>query len=223
MRILFVEDDESLQTTIAMRLKSEGYIVDCCSDGASGYVYASSLDYDCIILDILLPELNGLQLLNRLRTERRTTNILMLSAKGDISDRVTALNAGADDYLSKPFAYDELLARIRTITRRTSEYKTNMLTMDGLVMDVSEHIVTRNGQNIELSLKEYTLLEYLLRNKTKVLTRAQILDHVWNSGFEYDSNIVDVYVLYLRNKVDKGFDKKLIHTIRGVGYSMRCE
>lgn len=223
MRLLLIEDDTALQDIISKRLKAEGYSVDSCLDGESGYDYASGLEYDCVILDIMLPKLSGLEVLKRLRSEGNKSNILLLTAKDSLEDRVAGLNAGADDYLVKPFAFEELLARIRTIMRRTGENRDNLLVLEDLLMNVSEHTVTRAGQRIDLTSKEYALLEYLMRNQGRVLTRTQISDHVWNNEFEYDSNIVDVYIRYLRNKIDKAYAQKLLQTVRGVGYSLRCE
>lgn len=223
MRLLLIEDDTSLQNIISKRLKAEGYTVDSCTDGESGYDYASELEYDCVILDIMLPKLSGLEVLKRLRSKGNKSNILLLTSKDSIEDRVSGLNAGADDYLVKPFAFEELLARIRTIMRRTGESRDNLLALEDLLMNVSEHAVTRAGQRIDLTSKEYALLEYLMCNQGRVLTRTQIADHVWNNEFEYDSNIVDVYIRYLRNKIDKAYGRKLLQTVRGVGYSLRCE
>lgn len=171
----------------------------------------------------MLPKLNGIELMKKLRAKGNKSNILILTAKDSIEDRVLGLNAGADDYLVKPFAFDELLARIRVLMRRQGEIKDNILKLEDLVMNVSEHQVTRDGKSILLTSKEYSLLEYLMRNQGRILTRSQISDHVWNNEFEYDSNIVDVYIRYLRGKIDKGYDIKLIHTIRGFGYVMRYE
>lgn len=223
MRILVVEDDISLQNVITKRLRGEGYAVDSCFDGADGFDYADGMEYDCIILDLMLPKINGIELMKKLRNKGNKSNILILTAKDGIEDRVLGLDAGADDYLVKPFAFDELLARIRVLMRRQGEIKDNILTLEDLVMNVSEHLVTRGGKSISLTSKEYALLEYLMRNQGKVLTRTQISDHVWNFKFEYDSNIVDVYIRYLRGKIDKKYDVKLIHTIRGFGYVMRCD
>jgi DNA-binding response OmpR family regulator len=197
--------------------------VDNCLDGQTGYEYADGIDYDCIILDLMLPKLNGIELMKNLRAKGNKSNILILTAKDSIEDRVLGLNAGADDYLVKPFAFDELLARVRVLMRRQGEIKDNILKIEDLQMNVSEHLVERGNKNIQLTSKEYALLEYLLRNQGRILTRTQIADHVWKNEFEYDSNIVDVYIRYLRGKVDKDFDKKLIHTIRGFGYVMRYE
>jgi len=223
MRILLIEDDTSLQEIIAKRLKSEGYLVESCLDGATGYDYASCGEYDCIILDMMLPKLDGLQVLTRLRCEGSRSKILILTAKDGVSDRVTGLNAGVDDYLVKPFAFDELLARIRALMRRDGDIKNNTLTLDDLSLDLREHLVKRGGTEISMTSKEYALLEYLMRNQGHVLTRSQIADHVWGFDFEYDSNIVDVYVRYLRGKIDSGHEKKLIQTVRGFGYVMRDE
>lgn len=223
LKILVIEDDISLQNIITKRLITEGYQVDSCFDGQTGYEYADGIDYDCIILDLMLPKLNGIELMKNLRAKGNKSNILILTAKDSIEDRVRGLNAGADDYLVKPFAFDELLARVRVLMRRQGEVKDNILKLEDLQMNVSEHLVTRGNKNIQLTSKEYALLEYLLRNQGRILTRTQIADHVWKNEFEYDSNIVDVYIRYLRGKVDKDFDKKLIHTIRGFGYIMRYE
>lgn len=223
MKILVIEDDASLQSIITKRLHTEGYEVDSCLDGQAGYDYADGIDYDCIILDLMLPKLNGIDLMKKLRAKGNKSNILILTAKDSIEDRVLGLNVGADDYLVKPFAFDELLARIRVLMRRQGEIKDNILKLEDLEMNVDEHQVTRDGKSILLTSKEYSLLEYLMRNQGRILTRSQISDHVWNNEFEYDSNIVDVYIRYLRGKIDKGYDIKLIHTIRGFGYVMRYE
>ena len=223
MRLLFIEDDAGLQDVITKRLEEEGFTLDCCTDGQSGYEYASGLEYDCIILDIMLPKLNGLEVLKRLRKEGNKTNILLLTAKDTVEDRVAGLNAGADDYLVKPFAFEELLARIRSVMRRQNDSRDNELSIEDLTMNTTDHTVVRAGQRIDLTSKEYALLEYFMHNQGRVLTRTQISDHVWNNEFEYDSNIVDVYVRYLRNKIDKPFEQKLIQTIRGTGYALRIE
>ena len=223
MRLLLIEDDVSLQNIVSKRLQAEGYVVDSCLDGEEGYTYAANAQYDCIILDIMLPKLNGFELLKKVRAEGNSSNILLLTAKDSVDDRIAGLNAGADDYLVKPFAFEELLARVRSIMRRQSDQKSDVLMFEDLVMNVSEHTVTRDEIKVALSSKEYALLEYLMRNRGRVLTRTQISDHVWNHEFEYDSNIVDVYIRYLRGKIDKGHEKKLIQTVRGVGYALRRE
>lgn len=221
MRILVIEDETSLQAIIAKRLKEEGYLVDCCSDGAEGFDYAEAIEYDCIVLDIMLPKLGGLSLLRRLRAQGSASSVLLLTAKDSIEDRVKGLDAGADDYLVKPFAFDELLARIRALMRRQSESRDSVISLEDLTLNTAEHSVMRGNKRIILTSKEYALLEYLLRNQGLVLTRTQIADHVWNFNFDYESNIVDVYIRYLRGKIDKGFEPKLIQTIRGFGYALR--
>lgn len=223
MRILIVEDEHSLQNIIVKHLKEEGYLVDGCTDGQSGLDYAIGIDYDCIILDIMLPKMNGLDVLRELRSNGKKAAVLLLTAMDSIEDRVAGLDAGADDYLVKPFSFDELMARVRALLRRQNDTKENILTLADLSMDVAEHKVTRGGQAIILTSKEYALLEYLLRNTGRMVTRSQIMDHVWNYDFDYESNIVDVYIRYLRGKIDRDFEPKLIRTIRGYGYVMREE
>lgn len=179
--------------------------------------------YDCVILDWMLPKKDGVIVLREFRNHGYRTPILMLTAKDSVTDRVEGLDAGEDDYLTKPFAYDELSARIRALLRRNTEMKTNKLQIADLVMDLSMHAVFRGGKEILLTSREYALLEYFLRNQGQVLTRSQIADHVWNYDFDYDSNVVDVYVRYLRNKIDKGYEYPLIHTVRGYGYAVKYE
>lgn len=221
MRILVVEDDQSLHRIIVRRLKEEGYAVDGCFDGEDALDYMTSEVYDCIILDWMLPKKDGVIVLREFRSQGHRTPVLMLTAKDSVMDRVSGLDAGADDYLTKPFAFDELLARIRALLRRNTGGTENKLQLADLVMDLSKHTVHRGETEIHLTSREYALLEYFLRNQEQVLTRSQIADHVWNYEFDYDSNVVDVYIRYLRKKIDKGFDEPLIHTVRGYGYVMR--
>lgn len=223
MRILIVEDDQSLHRIIQRRLTEEGYAVDGCFDGEDAIHYMESEVYDCVILDWMLPKKDGVIVLREFRNHGYRTPVLMLTAKDSVTDRVEGLDAGADDYLTKPFAYDELSARIRALLRRNTEMKTNKLQIADLVMDLSMHAVFRGGKEILLTSREYALLEYFLRNQGQVLTRSQIADHVWNYDFDYDSNVVDVYVRYLRNKIDKGYEYPLIHTVRGYGYAVKYE
>lgn len=223
MRILVVEDDPSLHKIITRRLNENGYAVDDCYDGEEALDYMLSEEYDCILLDWMIPKKDGVTVLKEYRNAGKNSPVLMLTAKDSISDRVDGLDAGADDYLTKPFAFDELMARIRAMVRRNSDEKTSDITLGDLTMHVASHTVTRAGREIELTSKEYALLEYMLRNAKIVLTRTQIADHVWNYDFDYDSNVVDVYIRYLRNKIDKDFDYPLIHTIRGCGYVMKDE
>lgn len=223
MRILIVEDDKSLHRIITKHLQEAGYAVDGCFDGEDGLAYMESVQYDCIILDWMLPKRDGLSILQEYRSHGFSSPVLMLTAKDSVTDRVAGLDTGADDYLVKPFAFDELLARVRAMLRRKSESKQTTLSLADLSMDTTTHIVIRADKQIALTSREYSLLEYLLRNQGIIQTRSQISDHVWNYDFEYDSNVVDVYIRYLRNKVDRGFGIPLIHTIRGFGYVMRDE
>ena len=223
MRILVIEDDQVLHHIITKRLKEEGHSVDDCYDGESGFDYADSLQYDCIVLDLMLPKRDGISVLKELRAKGNLSPVLILTARDSIDDRVIGLDAGADDYLVKPFAFDEFSARVRALLRRRSAAKSTKLSLADLTLDTSNREITRGTQKIRLTSTEYALLEYLLLNQGHVLTRSQIADHVWNYDFEYDSNVVDVYIRYLRNKIDRDFPVKLIHTIRGAGYVMRAE
>lgn len=221
IRILIIEDEISLSKIITKRLKEEGYSVDACLDGKEGSYYCEMTEYDCIILDWMLPGMDGLTLLKNLRSKGITIPVLMLTAKDAIEDRVAGLDTGADDYLVKPFSFDELLARLRAILRRPAENKGTTLSIADLTLDTVTHSVKRSDKTLELTSKEYAVLEYLLRNKGCILTRSQIAEHVWSYDFDYSSNIVDVYIRYLRGKIDEDFDKKLIHTIRGSGYVLK--
>lgn len=197
--------------------------MDDCYDGEEGLDYILSAAYDCVILDWMLPRKDGIALLKEMRSGGNSVPVLMLTAKDTVSNRVDGLDAGADDYLTKPFAYDELSARVRALLRRNMKEKQTVLQAADLCMDLAAHKVTRDGREIQLTSKEFALLEYLMRNQGIVLTRSQIADHVWDYGFDYDSNVVDVYIRYLRNKLEKGFSSRLIHTIRGYGYVLREE
>ena len=221
LRLLVVEDEPSLLSIITKRLKEEGYGVDSAKDGREGENYISSAEYDCIILDIMIPFQDGLTLLRKIRAKNISAPVLLLTAKDSIDDRVTGLDSGADDYLVKPFSFDELLARVRAMLRRHKDKKNTVLSVGDLEMDTITRQVQRGGKVIELTSKEYSILEYFLRNKNRVLTKSQIAEHVWNFDFEYNSNIVDVYVRYLRWYMDEEFKYKLIHTIRGGGYVIK--
>ena len=223
MRILIIEDDKSMQKLLSKRLCEESYTVDSCYDGLEGLEYAQAVEYDCILLDLMIPKMSGLDVLSKLRQSGNKAYILIITAMGSVDDRIKGLDAGADDYLIKPFSLDELLARMRALIRRQNENKNQFNTLEDLRIDTTAHIVTRANKNIELTVKEYALLEYLMRNQGVILTRTQINEHVWDYTYYTESNIVDVYIRYLRNKIDKGFEKKLIHTIRGFGYVMRAE
>ena len=223
MRILIVEDEPDLLDALKKQLQSSGYSVDGCGNGSDAEGYPIMASYDAVVLDIMLPGIDGLTLLKKMRAEGNTTHVLLLTALDSIENKVNGLDAGADDYLVKPFAYDELLARLRVLLRRRSGQTTNVLEYGGLVMDLNSRTVTRDGTAITLSSKEFAVLEYLLRNPGRVLSRDKIENHVWNYDFEGGSNVVDVYIRYLRKKIDAGFSQKLLHTIRGAGYVLREE
>jgi len=218
MRVLIVEDEPGIANFVNQGLTEAGYAVDLAWDGREGLDYALAADYDAYVLDILLPKMNGLELLRELRRRGDKTPTLMLTARDTIDNRVEGLDAGADDYLVKPFAFPELLARVRALLRRPPLQTGTALQVGDLEMDTAKRIVRRNGRPIEFSPREYAVLEYLMRHPNQVLTRTQIGEHVWNFDFYNESNVVDVYIGYLRRKIGKGSDQPLIHTIRGVGY-----
>ena len=222
MRLLLVEDEADLRDITTKRLTSEGYSVDACGNGSDALVYAAATEYDTIILDIMLPEVDGLTVLRNLRSQGKTTPVLLLTAKDSVEDRVKGLDSGADDYLVKPYSYQELLARVRALMRRQPmKLLSNVLEVADLNMNLSTHTVTRGGNLINLSQREYALLEVLVRNKDIVLSRDKIEHHVWNFDFAGASNVIDVYIRYLRKKIDADFTIKLIHTVRGAGYVLR--
>lgn len=223
MRILVVEDEKSLNRVITKRLESEGYSVDSCFDGEEALHFVSVGEFDAIIMDIMMPHINGIEAVKHLRTYGNTTPVIFLTAKDSVSDRVTGLDAGAEDYLVKPFAFEELLARIRVMTRKSAGNTTNIFTISDLALDTEKKTVTRCGENISLSAKEYEILEYMIINQGIVLSREKIENHVWNFDYSGGTNVVDVYIRYLRKKVDDGHDVKLIHTVRGMGYVIRAE
>ena len=221
MRILIVEDEKKVAGFIKKGLEEETYAVDVAYDGEEGFHLAEMNQYDMIILDLMLPKMEGLEVLTRLRNKKVSTPILLLTAKDAVDDKVTGLNKGADDYLTKPFAFSELLARIRSLLRRGQSETQTELKVGDLTLDMVSHKVSRNGEEIELTGKEYSLLEYFMRNEGKVLTRTMIAEHVWDYNFDTFTNVIDVYVNHLRKKIDKKYPAKLLHTLRGVGYVMR--
>ena len=221
MRILVVEDEKKVARFIQQGLEEEHYAVDVTHDGNQGLEMAESGNYDVIVLDVLLPGKDGFAITRELRAERITTPILMLTAKTTTEDKVAGLDSGADDYLTKPFAFAELLARVRSLLRRGTQEKTTLLTVADLELDTITHRARRGGKTIELTAKEYALLEFLLRNKERVLSRTIIAEHIWDYHFDTGTNLIDVYINHVRNKVDTGFDLKLIHTVRGVGYVVK--
>lgn len=220
MRILIAEDEHDLNDLIAQRLTKEHYSVDSCYDGEEAIDYIRMADYDAIILDIMMPKIDGLTVLRTLRENGNNVAVLLLTAKDSIDDRVKGLDAGADDYLIKPFAFEELSARLRVLLR-TPQQKQNELRVGDLCVSLDTHQVTRSGKEITLSSKEYTLLCYMMRNVGNVLTRERLEQHVWNYDYTGASNVIDVYIRHLRKKIDDGFDQKLIHTIRGHGYVLK--
>jgi DNA-binding response OmpR family regulator len=223
MRVLVIEDETKVGSFIKRALEEESYAVDLCEDGAQGLDMALSGSYDLIMIDLMLPSLPGLEVLIRLRKEKIQTPVLILTAQSKVDQRVKGLDAGADDYLTKPFAIDELLARVRALLRRGPAESSGSLQIDDLVLNPATREVTRGGQRIELTVKEYALLEYFMRHAGRVLTRPMISDHVWNQDFDTFTNVIDVYVNYLRNKIDRGRARKLIHTIRGSGYMLKVD
>jgi len=221
MRILVIEDNHRLSSSLAANLAHEGYSVDAAYDGQEGQDLAELTPYDLIILDILLPKKDGLQVCRDLRRRRIHTPILLLTARDGVEDRVQGLDYGADDYLVKPFAMRELLARLRALLRRQSPYTNGRLEMGDLVVDPVTHTVEREGRSIDLTPKEFALLEFLLYHPNQVVTRELIEQHIWNYDFESESNVIDVYVRRLRRKIDDPFATKLLTTVRGVGYRLQ--
>lgn len=222
-KILIIEDEKKISALIRKGLEEEAYIVEEAQDGEKGEMLALRHRYDLVILDIMLPKKDGIQILESLRKENIDTPVLMLTAKGTVEDRVKGLDTGADDYLVKPFAITELLARVRSLLRRKkgAEKTATTLTIADLTLDLVARKVIRGGKIIDLTTKEFALLEYFIRNKNKTLNRSIITEHIWNYNFDTGTNIIDVYINHLRTKIDGGFQTKLLHTIRGVGYVMK--
>jgi len=223
MRILVVEDEKKIADFIKRGLREEGYAVDAAYDGEEGLFLAKTNEYDLILLDLMLPKIDGLSLCRKLKKEKVKAPVIMLTAKDTVKDKVMGLDSGADDYLTKPFAFEELLARIRAILRKQDSQTLSKLKIADLELDLLTHKVARAGKEIELTTKEYSLLEYLMRNEGVIVTRTMISEHVWDIDFDTFTNVIDVYINYLRNKIDSGFDKKLIHTVRGRGYTLEEE
>ena len=225
MRILIAEDEKDLNHLLKKRLENQKYTVDACFDGEEALDYLAAADYDAVILDIMMPKKNGLQVLQHIRNRKKDTPVLLLTARDSVEDRVAGLDAGADDYLIKPFAFEELLARIRVMLRKNSsaETKTNVVKIADLTVDLNTQKVYRGDKEISLSSREFSILRYLCMNKGIVLSRDKIEEHIWNYDYAGGSNVVDVYIRYLRKKIDEGFSPKLIHTVRGAGYVLREE
>lgn len=223
MRILVVEDEKDLNRIIAKTLTAEGMSVDSCFDGEEAMEFIRGAEYDAAVMDISMPKKDGLSVVREMREAGNAMPVLFLSARDSIGDRVAGLDSGADDYLVKPFSYDELLARVRVLTRKYTGNKTNVYTLADLTVNTEARSAARGGKDLGLSAKEYALLEYLIRNKGVVLSRENIENNIWNYDYAGGTNVVDVYMSYLRKKVDSGFDRKLIHTVWGAGWVLREE
>lgn len=223
MKLLIAEDEEDLNRIIAMKLRGEGYEVDCCFDGEEALEHLLYAEYDAAVLDIAMPVMDGLETVKRLRSQGKTTPVIFLTARDTVLDRIEGLDAGASDYVVKPFSFDELLARIRAVMRTARGSASEVYELDDLSLNTRSHIVARAGKRIDLTGKEYRLLEYLLTNKNQILSRERILNHVWGYDFEGSGNVVDVYMNYVRKKIEADGQRKLIHTVRGIGYVMRVE
>jgi DNA-binding response OmpR family regulator len=223
MRILVVEDEKKVASFIQRGLEGEGFQVEIAGDGEEGVSMAKGNPYDLILMDVMLPKMDGLAAIRELRTAKVNTPVLCLTAKDTVEDIVAGLDSGSDDYLTKPFAFAELLARVRALMRRGAQERGAEITYADLRLDPVAHKVWRAGKEIELTAKEYALLEYFIRNPEKTLTRNMIAEHVWDYTFDSFTNIIDVYVNYLRKKIDRDFATKLVHTVRGVGYMLKAE
>jgi heavy metal response regulator len=223
MRLLVIEDEKKVAGFIRKGFEEEGYAVDHAPDGETGLMMGLDGVHDLIILDVNLPKMDGLHVLRKLRDKKVATPVLLLTVRAAIEDKVIGLDTGADDYLTKPFAFEELRARARALLRRKTEAETPLLQAADLTLDPVRRFVSRAGEKIELTVKEFALLEYFMRNPGRVLTRTMIVEHVWGYNFDSTTNVIDVYVNYLRKKIDAGQAKKLIHTVRGVGYVLKSE
>ncbi len=223
MRILVAEDERDMNKIITKKLISEGYAVDSCFDGETALEYTINAEYDVVILDVMMPKLDGFTLLNTMRNKCIETPVIFLTARDSVSDRVKGLDLGANDYLVKPFSFEELMARIRVLTRLKPGKSTSILSVADLQIDISSHIVKRGNKVINLSAKEYAILKYMMYNAEIVLSREKIENHIWNYDYAGGTNVVDVYIRYLRKKIDSNYDVKLIHTVRGSGYVIREE
>ncbi len=223
MRVLVVEDDRKIASFVVKGLKQSGFAVDHCADGEAALILARTTSYDAAIVDLMLPKLDGLTLIQQLRKDTIRTPVIILSAKATVDDRVKGLQAGGDDYITKPFAFSELLARVQALIRRASQIsEPTRLVVGDLTLDLLTREVLRGGQRIELQAREFSLLEYLMRHAGRVVTKTMILEHVWDYSFDPQTNVVDVLVHRLRAKVDKDFPKKMISTLRGVGYVLKA-
>jgi DNA-binding response OmpR family regulator len=221
MRVLVVEDEKKTASFVRKALQAEGFAVDVCVNGDGALAALQATPFDAVVLDIMLPGRDGLSVLRQLRERTNAVPVLLLSARGEVNERVEGLNAGADDYLPKPFELAELIARVRALTRRSGDNKTNLLRVADLTLDTASHQAERGGRKIELTSREYRLLEYLMRSAGRLCGRMMILEKVWDYDFDPGTNLVDVYIRRLREKIDTGFEPKLLHTVRGTGYVMK--
>lgn len=222
MRLLVIEDDKKIASFVVKGLKQSGFAVDHAADGEAGLAVALATPYDAAIVDIMLPKMDGLSVVQELRNRKVNTPVIILSAKASVDDRIKGLQSGSDDYLVKPFAFSELLARVQALIRRsTNAVEPTRLTVGDLTLNLVTREVTRGDQPVELQTREFALLEYLMRNPARYVSKAQILEHVWDYSFDPQTNVVDVLVCRLRNKIDRDFEKKMIHTLRGVGYVLK--
>lgn len=220
MRILLVEDEQKLSDNIKQGLTEQGFAVDQSFDGEDGLFLAETENYDVIVLDLMLPKMDGVTVCKNIRQKGKNTPILMLTAKSQLEDKVEGLDAGADDYLTKPFEFAELKSRIQALLRRSHQQTESVIKIDDLVVDPLKHLVTKGGKEIELTPKEFAILEFMARHKDEAVTRIQIAEHTWDYNFESFSNVIDVFIATLRKKIDNGNTKKLIHTVHGVGYKL---
>jgi len=221
MKILIVEDEKRLAKIMKKGLEEHAFIVDLAHDGEEGLYMAENIPYDAVLLDIMLPIMDGLTILDTLRTRKCDVPVLMITAQGEIENRIKGLNFGADDYIVKPFDFNELIARLRSVIRRSKGKSSSLIEIDDMTIDTNSRTVSRGGEQINLSATEYNLLEYLAVNSDRVISRTELTEHIYDTDFERDSNVIDVYVNHLRNKLDKGFERRTIQTVRGAGYMLK--
>ncbi|MFZ4856638.1 MAG: response regulator transcription factor [Desulfuromonadaceae bacterium] len=222
MKILIIEDEQRLARLLKQGLEEQGFVVDLAYDGSEGQFQAEQYPYDAILLDLMLPEVDGLAILKGLREKGNDVPVLIITARGDVEDRIKGLNFGADDYLAKPFSLDELIARLRALIRRSRGQSSPLVTVGDLVIDSNARTVARAGTVILLSAREYDLLLYLALSAGKVVSRTELIEHIFTSDYEWDSNVIEVYISHLRSKIDKGYSPALIHTVRGAGYILKA-
>ncbi len=221
MKVLIVEDEKELALTLKKGLEENSFAVDVSHDGEDGLFMAENYPYDVLLLDIMLPKMDGLAILNTLRKKKIDIPVVLLTARGEVEDRIKGLNIGADDYIAKPFDFSELLARLRSVIRRSKGKPAPVIVIGDLTIDTNSREIRRGGRDIKLSAKEYNMLEYLALNKNRVIGRTELMEHIYEMDADPDSNIIDVYINYLRNKIDKDFSVQLIHTVRGAGYVLK--